>query len=935
MNSNQILNNNEPDPKKKKTLAAIGISASFLTIFVILFIIFGGLSQCKSCKSAEDTRIIRTPSDVTDFSVIFKDGEAILYWVDSDDPFLEYIEITWDPDGGEPVRVEKGEGKFVIRNFPDRKITTFTVRAVDQWGNKSLGVTGGSGHGYKQTRLPGTPPAEIIGIKGTPKVGQATLSWTNLNAQEYEYIEITFEPDQKSVIRVPKGANSRTLYDLTNGIEHTFYVAAVDSQGNRKPVPEVGLFISDHPTSRESVSGRPVGGQITLVWRDSLDPSHTHLVIAYNPGGEKPIIVPLGEETKIFTGLDDNTEYDFTVYGADADGNLRPLTGVIMITPSVPSPVEEDLSRYIVKGKPVTGRITLNWNDPDMAGLTHVEIFYKPDVGDNLRPGPDDTPVIVMKGDETRAFSGLGDNKEYSFIAYGVDGDGNRKPISGVTLSTPRAPQRIIARPVSGQITLNWNDPQGTNLDRVEITYRPGGERVPVTNPNRRGSHTFTGLSDNTEYEFFVNAVTNDRNVYAVPEVSVSVPALSTIRGRPVDGRLSLAWNDPAGINVSHVEIVYTPGGQTARRITTGMENQTFTGLRDGVEHTFTVYAVDNTGNRFPVTGLRFVTPEVPVAAAPPPEPPPPPPVIPGPPGQLYWRPTGDSTFGESTIHALAFGETEAGTRHWVAGGTDGKIAYSNDLGLNWTQVGSTSFGSFTVNAITYANGRWLAVGNSGRMAYSGNAVSWTAVRNTHFDLDQNINTVVFANDRWAAGGSNGIVIWSTDNGVTWEETRIESFGTSSVNAIAFHQNRWVAGGSEGKMAYSNTNGQTWTAIDSTFGDNIINMIIFDKGRWMAGGYGRQIAWSTNGINWRTLRRPFYILGMAYNGTRWIAGGQEGRMAWTFDGGDRWTIDEPGGDLFGQSWVYAIAYGTGSGGTGFSGRWLSGGQNGILLYADE
>jgi hypothetical protein len=61
----------------------------------------------------------------------------------------------------------------------------------------------------------------------------------------------------------------------------------------------------------------------------------------------------------------------------------------------------------------------------------------------------------------------------------------------------------------------------------------------------------------------------------------------------------------------------------------------------------------------------------------------------------------------------------------FVAGGTGGKMAYSND-GISWTGVektpgDKTGFGTSNIRTIIYGNGKFIAGGQAGKMAY----VSW------------------------------------------------------------------------------------------------------------------------------------------------------------------------------------------------------------------
>ncbi|MCL1837366.1 MAG: fibronectin type III domain-containing protein, partial [Treponema sp.] len=374
----------ELDPAVKKSILRVK-RVAFALIVAALFAGCAGCSQCKSCTSGgQDTAVVRTPADVSDFTVVFIRGEAMLYWVDSTDSFLDHIEITWDPDGETPVHVAKGVEKFALPGLETGKEYKFTVKAVDQWGNKSEGVTGGTGRAIKEHRSPTAPPNVIMGIKGTPAAGQATLSWTNLDGPEYDHIEITYDPGFETLIRVPKGVSSKTITHLANGLEHTFYVAAVDAEGNRIPLDDVGLFIPDHPTSAESIVGRAKDGQVTLVWTDPNDPELSHMEVVYSPGGEFPVYVPKGVQTYTYTGLSDDIEYEFTVYAVDNDDQRRPVIGVFMVesAPSPPAPVvEPEPEVSYIRGRPIGGQMSLNWNDPALAGLDHIEIVINPPVG--------------------------------------------------------------------------------------------------------------------------------------------------------------------------------------------------------------------------------------------------------------------------------------------------------------------------------------------------------------------------------------------------------------------------------------------------------------------------------------------------------------------------------------------------------------------------
>jgi len=879
---------------------------------IVFCVILGGavigIGTCVQCIGRKsDINVLRHVADVSDFSVVFFNGEAILSWVDPPDIFLDHIEIQFRPDGRGVEKVAPRAEKYVISGLENGKEYFFTVQAVDRWGNKSDTVDGGTGKAFKW---------QGSVIKGTPVVEEMTLSWTNFPDAQYDHIEISYNPDEKP-LRIHRGVESKTIVNLTNGLEYTFSIMAVDAQGNRRYLNDAAAFVPDHATSPDFVVGRPSGGQVTLEWKEGYNALLDYVEVVYTPEGETPVTVAKGAQTETFTGLSDISDYEFTVYAVNTDGHRQPYRRVKLLTPAIPVFNGRDVRKMAIRAQPVAGQVTFEWTDPEMPNFDHVAIIYEPDGAE--------VPITVEKGAQTQTVACLSDSIEYRFLVYGVDTDDNNRVITGVTYTTPQLPE-LKVKPVGGKATLVWTNPDDPNLDYVRVFCSPG-EEMPVRVRKGIEAYSFTGLSDNQEYEFKVTAVNTKRNVYAIARANVVVTRLPIVIGTPVNNTLSLAWFDPVDIKIERIEILHSPGGVRAQTVPRGMESHTFTNLANNTEYAFTIYALDYTGNKYPVRSARIYDPNAVYAYESDSS------FQTGDVNALIWRSVSNTTFGESTVYALSFGTAANGTTRWVAGGGEGRMAYSNDYGLSWIQVGDSTFGSFPVNAISYGNGRWVAVGKSGKIAWSTNATLWNAIKKTHFSNSQAINTVAYGNGHWIAGGSNGIIILSDDNAVNWRRISTNVFGKSAVNTIIFHEGRWMAGGAAGKIAYSDDNGLTWTAVESTaFGSGAINVIVYDQNRWIAGGYGQSTIYSEDGITWKSLTRPFFILCMGFNGNRWVVGGQEGRMAWSGDGGKTWIVDEQGHNLFGSNWVQAIATGRAPNGRR---RWFSGGQNGKIIYADE
>jgi predicted phage tail protein len=90
----------------------------------------------------------------------------------------------------------------------------------------------------------------------------------------------------------------------------------------------------------------------------------------------------------------------------------------------------------------------------------------------------------------------------------------------------------------------------------------------------------------------------------ANPERDATPPAVVTsLSAAPGNKQVTLSWTDPADADLDRIEITWTGGsGGTATAEKSTAENQAnstiITGLTNGTEYTFTVKAVDATGNK-------------------------------------------------------------------------------------------------------------------------------------------------------------------------------------------------------------------------------------------------------------------------------------------------------------------------------------------------
>ncbi len=108
--------------------------------------------------------------------------------------------------------------------------------------------------------------------------------------------------------------------------------------------------------------------------------------------------------------------------------------------------------------------------------------------------------------------SGVVDPEKSGYLKYSTE------PVTGIVwvkaspVTVPAAPQNFTATPADGQVALSWSAPAsdgGAAIIRYEVSSDNGGTWVTAATNT---SHTFTGLTNGTEYTFKVRAVNSVGN---------------------------------------------------------------------------------------------------------------------------------------------------------------------------------------------------------------------------------------------------------------------------------------------------------------------------------------------------------------------------------------------------------------------------------------
>jgi len=388
-------------------------------------------------------------------------------------------------------------------------------------------------------------------------------------------------------------ATSHTFTGLVNGTNYTFRVRALNRIGASAAamataIPSTTARIAFPP---RNLTATPGNRQVVLNWAAPSNNGGSAIIrfqVSSNNGATW--VTASSAVNHTFTGLTNGTSYNFMVRAVNAVGVSTPanVTGIPATVPTMPRNITVT---------PGNHQLRFNWSAPSNNGgsaITHYQVSR--DYGETW---------VNASSITSHTFTGLNNDTWYFFRVRAVNAAGGGEPanISGVpsaTVTVPAEPRDLIATPDDRQVTLNWVVPWnngGAAITRYQVSRDNGANWV---NASSMTSHTFTGLTNGTSYNFRVRAINSvgaslSAGVPGIPGAAPFVPR--NFRVHPGNGRVSIAWAAPlsnGGAAITHYQVSRDDGVNwvTASSAT----SHTFTGLTNGTNYTFRVRAVNRIG---------------------------------------------------------------------------------------------------------------------------------------------------------------------------------------------------------------------------------------------------------------------------------------------------------------------------------------------------
>jgi hypothetical protein len=399
---------------------------------------------------------------------------------------------------------------------------------------------------------------------------------------------------------------------------------------------------------------------------------------------------------------------------------------------------------------------------------------------------------------------------------------------------------------------------------------------------------------------------------------------VSGLGGSTGGGEVTLSWADPGDKDLDHIEITWTPGGFDPVSVAKGAGSKTIDGLTNNTWYTFSLLAVDASGNQSNSKTIMLVPGDLGLSAYP---------------GktqilvrwtdptypnfdhiEVTWQPgngflTVPAGRGFAAVSPLSPGEytitvDTVNTSSEKSGGQSVTASTDPDA-WDWrpalspaARTAGSAFSGLVYSA--YNSGRFLVSWSENAtpkgIYYSSDGETWTLAGDSQFgssivySIASNTDGSVLV-----AVGAEGKISRSTDGGASWTAVTGGNNpfeNTDSILGAAFLNGQFAAFGAGGKMAWSTDGGVSWTLVsDTKFAPNNITSMAYGNGTYLAGGPNFdgsvRLATSTDRQAWTDITTAYgytRVFGIAHNSANTFVALGTGRAIYSTDNGTSWTI---------------------------------------------
>jgi hypothetical protein len=502
----------------------------------------------------------------------------------------------------------------------------FTVKAVNVVGSS---IASSEAWATPAATVPSAPRTAVATGGNVSAIvtwtAPASLGGANITSYTVTALDSTVATRGGQSCTWTTGPLTCTFAGLTNGDSYTFSVTAKNSLGtsassaaSNAVVPAVTV-----PSAPTGLVATPGNTTVLLSW---AAPSNGGSVITgYNvyqgttAGGESGTPVNstvITTTTYDVTGLTNASTYYFTVKAVNASGSSVASSEVFAIPGgSAPgAPTGANAAAGFTSA-------TLTWTAPASRGGSAIGRYTVTAV-DSTSAARGGQTCTWTSGALSCTVTGLTDGDSYTFTITATNTVGTSAPSTASNaivpaLSVPVAPTGLIATPGNHSVVLTWTAASnggatitGYNLFEANSA---GGENyaAPLNGgiPISGTTVTVPNLTNGHTYYFTVEAVNAvgssdaSNEAWAIAAATTADPPQDVVAAPPSNGSVVVSWVAPLDSGGSSVTgYVITPWIATTAEAASVFNNNTsttgtVTGLTPGTAYSFTVAAINSSGN--------------------------------------------------------------------------------------------------------------------------------------------------------------------------------------------------------------------------------------------------------------------------------------------------------------------------------------------------
>ena len=539
--------------------------------------------------------------------------------------------ITMEP-GGSTHTAAATATSLTVTGLTDGTSYSFSITATNALG------TGPASDAVGPV-IPITVPGAPTGVTATAASGSATVTWTApaTEGSEVTGYTVTAAPGGASVT-VPGNATSATVTGLTNGTAYTFTVTAADAAGpGTVSAPSAAVTPGPVPAPPVDVQATTGNATATVTWpapASAGGSAITSYIVTAEPGGAT-VTVSGTTLTATFTGLTNNTAYQFTVVAVNSYGDSAPSGASPSVTPTAPAPPD---APFITNVTGEDSAVEVTWAPPD-TGTADLTGYTLTASAGGSTVSTTSEPATATEATVT----GLTNGTQYTFTitAQNAAGTGTASPpsvpVAPLPATAPMAPANVIAVPQNGQLQVGWAAPPdgGSPITGYTVTVSPA--TIPATSVAAGTTvATLTGLTNGTAYTVSVTT-TNKAGTSPAAQAGPATPAAVIAPGAPASvigsvtasGTVSVSWTPPmtpGTATITGYTVRASAGSSVAATVAAGTSACTgtparctapVTGLTAATAYTFTVTATSSAGTGPASPATDAITPTLTVATAP------------------------------------------------------------------------------------------------------------------------------------------------------------------------------------------------------------------------------------------------------------------------------------------------------------------------------